>query len=80
MNKIYLGYDQEHVIKISSSIAQEDVEKIKSWYDASKDTSRQQKNHKKMKSSHLNFGHPLKMKDMPMKKLLHPLKLDILKI
>ena len=33
-NKIGLGYDQEHVIKGSSSITQEDVEKIKIWDDS----------------------------------------------
>ena len=62
MNKIGLGYDQEHVIKGSSSITQEEVENVKCWDDASKYIPRQQKNHKKMNSNPQNFAHPPKMK------------------
>ena len=57
-DKIGLGYNH----KYSSFITQEDVEKVKSWDDVSKDISRQQKNGKEINSSHCNSAHRPKMK------------------
>ena len=56
-DKIGLGYNH----KSSSSIIHENVENIKCQHDASKDTPRQQKNYKEMKSSYHNSAHPPKM-------------------
>ena len=55
-DKTGLGYNH----KGSSSIIHENV---KCHHDASKDTPRQQKNHKEMKSNYHNSTHPPKMKN-----------------
>ena len=55
-------YDQEHAIKGSISITQEDVGDVKCWNDASKDTPIQQENFRKINSSHQNSAHPSKKK------------------
>ena len=54
--KTGLGYNH----KGSSSIIHEN---IKCQHDASKDTPKQQKNHKEMKSNRHDFVHPIKMKN-----------------
>ena len=55
-DKTGIGYNH----KGSSSIIHENV---KCQHDASKDTHKQQKNHKEMKSSHHNSTNPPKMKN-----------------